>query len=207
VLASRPVAFWRGSEFNGPVARDATGRLHAVCEGGVAFYLDGPDLGGGELNRAPHFAGGRMRAPVKDLADRYTVELWFWNGLPADARPVTGYLLEARGDRLAIGGTQRAAGKLVYLQGDTVLEGAALIPLKTWQHVALVRDGAKLAIYLNGKPEIQGAAEPAALAGEVFIAGNQSNAANFEGRIDEVALFARPLSPSEVTYHHRAGVR
>jgi len=206
VLASRPVAFWRSAEFSGPVARDALGRRHATYEGGVAFYLDGPDLGGEELNRAPHFAGGRMRVSLKDLGDRYTVEFWFWNGLPADARPVTGYLLEAGGDQLAIGGTNRASGKLLYVQGDTVLEGTTPIPLKTWQHMALVRDRAKVAVYLNGVSEIQGAAEAAAMTGELFIAGNRSGAANFEGRIDEVALFARPLARSELAYHHRVGV-
>jgi len=205
VLASRPVAFWPGSEFSGPAARDATGRRHAVYEGGVAFHLDGPSLGGGEPNPAPHFAGGRMRLSLKDWGDGYTFELWFWNGLPVDARPVTGYLLEAGGDQLAIGGTSRAAGKLLYLQGDTVLEGTTPIPLKTWQHLALVRDRASVAVYLNAALEIQGVAEPAAMAGEVFIAGNRSGAANFEGRIDEVAIFARPLSAGVIARHYRAG--
>jgi putative membrane-bound dehydrogenase-like protein len=41
--------------------------------------------------KAPH-------APMPDLGKTYSVELWFWNGLPDDARAVTGYLF-SRGSR------------------------------------------------------------------------------------------------------------
>ena len=48
-------------------------------------------------NRAVHFAGGHLHASLDDLDDEYSVSLWFWNGLPADVRQVTGTLF-ARGD-------------------------------------------------------------------------------------------------------------
>jgi hypothetical protein len=88
-----------------PAARDVTGRNHeAVFEEGVALYLPGAGSGSGVspdaalnpsafsgtlINRAVQFAGGRARANVA-LGERYTAELWLLNGLPHDARAVTG---------------------------------------------------------------------------------------------------------------------
>ena len=101
VLASRPSAYWRLEEMEGTVARDATGREHdGKLEPGFAFYLPGVDLPGFKfeqrINRAVHLAGGRLSARLAIPAESYSIELWFWNGLADDARPVTGYLLGAR---------------------------------------------------------------------------------------------------------------
>lgn len=134
VLASQLVAYWRMSEFNGPKAIDVSGHEnHGFYEPGVAFYLEGPEAAGfcgqKHVNRAAHFAGGRMTATLPGLADRYSVEMWFWNGLPKDARAVTGHLFSrginqakgAPGDHLGIGGThlqEKDAGKLFFYNGD-----------------------------------------------------------------------------------------
>src|SRR5207237_140130 len=57
VLASKPLAYWRFSEFNGPLARDSTGHdHHGAYEDGVAFHLPGPRLPGERINPAAHFA-------------------------------------------------------------------------------------------------------------------------------------------------------
>ena len=132
-------------------------------EDGVAFYLDGPPSprfsGEHTINRAVHFAGGRLNARLDGLGSRYSVELWFWNGLPTDARPVTGTLV-ARGasDQLAIGGTRSAPGRLVFLGEGSPLVGKTPIAPKTWNHVVLVRDGRRVAVYLNGAPDLSGEA-------------------------------------------------
>ena len=46
------------------------------------------------------------------LGDHYSVSLWFWNGMPADARPISGWMfsrgrdkgLTTWGDHLGLGG-------------------------------------------------------------------------------------------------------
>ena len=84
VLDSRPSAYWRMSEFAGPKAADATGRHSATYEDGIAFYLEGPEspsFSGAHINRAPYFAGGRLVGGV-EVGGSYTIEMWFWNGLP-----------------------------------------------------------------------------------------------------------------------------
>jgi hypothetical protein len=199
VLAAKPAAYWRLNESSGPVARDATGhKRHARYEDGIAFYLEGlapPAFSLGQINRAPHFAGGRIIANVAGVRDRYSLELWFYNGLTADAQAVTGYLFSRGADQLAIGGAERTAGRLLFLHPGGVLEGTTPLALKTWYHLLLVRDRSDVRVYLNGnaRPEISGQAAPTPPAMQIFIGGRQDNVANFEGKIDEVAIFSRAL--------------
>src|SRR5207249_4618020 len=66
VLASRPLAYWRLDDIQGPIALDASGHgRHATYQGGVAFYLPGQDApalsAGKSIDRAAHFAGGRLK--------------------------------------------------------------------------------------------------------------------------------------------------
>ena len=147
------------------------------------------------------------------------VELFFWNGLPNDNRAVTGYLFsrgvdgekDAAGDHLGIGGTADNSGRLFFYNGNKLkdtLAGTTVIPLKKWTHVVLVRDGRKVTVYLNGnpKPEISGeaAAGFAPDCVQVFLGGRSDNLANFEGRIDEAAVYGRALSPEEIARHYAA---
>ena len=224
VLAAKPLAYWPLDEIQGTQARDATGRGgHGTYEPGIARYLAGPAspafCGEGVVHRAAHFAGGRMRADVKGLGATYSVELWVWNGLPNDARPVTGYFfsrgpdgkLGTPGDSLGIGGTHEAGGRLLCYNGDALgdgVAGATELRPKAWQHVVLVREGAKATVYLDGSalPEIASdlpAGCPPDCA-QVFIGGRNDGFANFEGKIAEVAIYGRALSPKEAAEHHKA---
>ena len=211
ILARKPIAYWRLGEIAGNRAFDVSGNdNHGTYETGYAFYLDGPDRDdlrtGGEKPQAVQFVGGRMKSQI-DLAADYTVELFFWNGLPNDNRAVTGYLFSVGpdgdkncpGDHLGLSGTasrQETAGRLFFFNGnekDECFSGGPVIEPKTWNHVRLVRRGEEVTVYLNG------AAEPT-LAGnvsvtrpescrDVFIGGRCDNFANLEGRMAEVAIY------------------
>ena len=223
VLTSEPLLYLRLDEFQGSQALDETGHNHhGVYEDGVALYLEGPLSSGfsGEtqMNRAPHFAGGRITVDLKDVPDPYTVEMWFHNGLPVDARSITGYLFSvgpdsAEGkphDSLGIGGTAGAPGKLLFTQGPSgeSIQGATDVGVKTWNYVAIVRDSNKVTVYLNGKttPEISGKwpHKSFASSGKLFIGGRSNSVANFEGRIDEVAVYSRALLLGEIAGHFAA---
>jgi sugar phosphate isomerase/epimerase len=235
VLAAKPLAYWRLNETVIPTAYDASGSgHHAIYEDGVALFLPGVGSGtgrlpapklapsnhsGSQINRAAHFAGGRVRASVPNLGDRYSVELWLWNGLPHDARAVTGYFFSrgpdgdklARGDHLGIGGAYRTneIGRLILFDGNErneSLVGRTPLKLRTWHHVVLVRDTRKVAAYLDGQLDLGGELESAAPAGEasLFLGGRCDNFANFEGKLDEVALYDRPLSSAEAAAHFKA---
>ena len=226
VLASKPVVSWRMGEFNGPRAVDASGSgNNGAFSGRVAYWLKGPQslnfCGPNKINRAVQFAGGRLGAVVKELTDSYSVEMWFSNGMPPQARAVAGYLFSrgadrvdgAPGDHLGIGGTNdaKAAGRLIFFNGNKLNEllvGTAKLPLNTFNHVVLVRRGREVAVYLNGNttPEISGQAAPGCPASvkQLFIGGRNDNFANFEGKIDEVSIYNRLLKGDEVAEHYRA---
>ncbi|MEQ1860953.1 MAG: LamG-like jellyroll fold domain-containing protein [Chthoniobacteraceae bacterium] len=236
VLADKPAAFWRLNEIEGRRAADASGRgADAAFEDGVALHLPGvqrvggaistpPEVpspfSGGQINRAAHFAGGRLRADAK-LGPAYSVELWLWNGLAANARAITGYVFSlgadgdktAAGDHLGIGGTANgeAAGRLIFFNGNkanTTLTGRTELAFRDWHHVVLVRDGRKVRAYLDGKLEFEGDAEPTSAAGaSAFLGGRCDGFANFEGKLDEVAIYDRAISDAEVARHFQVAGR
>jgi hypothetical protein len=227
VLDSRPVAYWRLDELDGTRARDAMDRHHADYAPGVAFFLPGPPgatfTSSQRGNRCPHFAGGRLCAHVGSLGDEYSVEFWFWNGLPHEARAVTGYLFSrgedgaagAPGDHLGIGGTHQndLAGKLIFYNGNALaqlLVGRTPLETKTWYHVVLKRQGDRVRVHLNGQrePEIDGQAEDtgAARCDQLFFGGRNDNLFNLEGKLDEVAVYDRVLSADEIAGHYKSVV-
>ncbi|HWN94596.1 MAG TPA: LamG-like jellyroll fold domain-containing protein [Methylomirabilota bacterium] len=223
VLASKPVAYWRMAELEGPRAHDSSpNNQHAIYGDHIAFFLVGLESNAfseGTINRATHFAGGRMAARLAQLDGTYSIECWVWNGLPGTARPVTGYFLsrgldgdkDVAGDHLGIGGTAASPGRLIFFNGNQrnqLLSGTTEIKLRTWNHIVLVRDGRSVRVYLNGNPQPEIAGEidvtVPAKGNEIFIGGRNDNFANFEGKIDEVTVYDRALRGEEITGHYRA---
>lgn len=216
IAEAYPTAWWRMNEFSGPRAIDASGNHRdAIYEPHVTYYLAGPHsedfCAEGETNRAAMFVGGRLQARIGDLGDQYSVSLWLWNGLPLDARDVTGWLfsrgknhgLVSYSDHLGIGGSAGHTGRLIFFHGTddgSVTAGKTEIPRWHWQHVAFVRDGEQIRVYLNGQLEIETTA-PAGFPShcdELFLGGRSDNESNWEGRLDEIAVFERALSAEEV---------
>lgn len=80
------------------------------------------------------------------------------------------------------------------------MAGKSEIPRWQWQHVALVRDGENVRVFLNGQLEIEAKASTGALASlsQCFFGGRSDNDSNWEGRLDEIAVFDRALSAAEV---------
>jgi len=220
ILKLGPVAYWRLDELAGPRAVDSSGHhCDGSYEDGVVFFLAGPvaegHCAGGEQNRAAHFAGGRLRSRIPELTDYYTVAMWFWNGIPVDGRPVAGWLfsrdhdygLSHQGDHVGVGGTLGHAGKLIFMHGqdqeaDPLHGGRTAIERWTWNHLAFVREGEEVRVYLNGNPQpeinVRQTANVGALFDQLFVGGRSDSDSNWEGRLDEVAVFDRALTGSEI---------
>jgi hypothetical protein len=212
VLAGKPAAYWRGSEMEGRQALDSSPSAnHGRYEGRVAFYLDGPPgaaFSGNEINRAPHYAGGRLSAALPTLGEDYTVEMWAWNGLPAEARGIAGWLFARGGEALGIGGAGASPGRLLFSAAGTELRGRTATPWKSWAHVALVRQGRSVRVFLDGILDISGeiaAGLDPSPAAQVYVGDRPGHAESFAGKLDEVAVYARALSAGEIAAHAALG--
>jgi hypothetical protein len=170
-------------------------------------------------SNAANFSGGRLKADLAGLPRDYSVEMWIWNELPATARAVTGYFFsrgedgaaEAPGEHLGIGGTNCSTGRLIVFNGNRradLLAGTTLLPLNSWNHVVLVRQGDQVRVYLNGAAEPEIEARLTATfpedCGQIFIGARNERFAPFQGRIDQVAVYDRPLRPEEIAAHFAA---
>ena len=217
VLASKPLAYWRMQAGAGARrVKDAAHDHPLACEGDVTLPA-GEDLQ--QAAPAAAFLDGRMKAELKELAGVYSLELWFWNGLPNNARAVTGYLFsrgpegpEGTGaDSLGISGAYSAPGRLFLFNGNALNQsvgGKTTLAPETWNHIVLVREGAKAKLYLNGAsvPEFEGelqAGHPPGHRG-IFLGGRNDNFANFSGKLAEAAIYNRVLDAGEIGRHYGA---
>ena len=211
VLSSKPVAYWRLHDRSSQTANDSTGGLAAKYERGSA-PLQPSDT-------RPNFSGGRVKSQIGKLGNTYSIELWFRNELPFDARPVTAYLFSraedgiegADGDNLGIGGTHSHSGRLIVFNGNSrnqLVAGRTRLAPGSWSHVVMVRQNQKITVYLNGDPQPEIAAElPIGYpqdCKDILFGGRADNFANLQGMLEEIALYDRPLKPEEVVDHYRA---
>ena len=225
VLASKPMAYWRLDDIEGPTALDSTGHgRHARYEGGVALLPAGAgcrrSLRTASRSTAPSISPEAVSRPSSTASpETYSVELWFWNGLPTDIRPITGHLLSFGVDRagspphdnIGIGGANVGPGRLFVSSGGvtpTIFAGKTKVEPKTWHHLALVRQHGQIFIHLDGNPEpeisCKAEVDPNRRPELLFVGGLGDGHTNFEGKIDEVALFGRPLSIEEIAEHVHA---
>jgi hypothetical protein len=231
ILADRPQAFWRLNDLSGSAPRDRVGIYKAVFEDGVVFGLPGVQRSvsatsqrpedesvfqAAGVNRAAHFASGRMKVALQELGPNYTVEFWVWNGMPHHLRPVAGWLFsrsmegntKAAGDHLGIAGNapNTTPGCLLLWNGagfERALCGSTPLSTGRWHHVVLVRDREAVRVYLDAKLEIQGDANRDSTRGAqtAFFGGRFDSVEGLEGRMDEIALYDLPLRADRVKAH------
>ena len=218
IMNTKPIAYWRTDEMQGPLAKDSSGMgRHAAYEPGVVFFLEGPSsdskdafVDDGDVNRCAHFAGGRLHANLPDLGAEYSIMMSVWNGMPIDARETLGWFasrdhnhtISQRGDHFGIGGTATKSGAIIFQHGnDDPITSAQTLARWTWNRITIVRSSDRVQLFINGqrKPAIdtQCKATGAGIK-SMFIGGRSDNDSNWEGRIDEVAIFDRVLTPQEL---------
>ena len=217
IQQQQPSAWWRLDEFAGPHAMDHSGHgRHAVMEPAIAYFLQGPHSSSfcknNDINRCIHLAGNRLRSQLELPGENYSLSMWFWNGMPSNARATSGWLfsrdydygLSQYGDHVGIGGSATSPGTVIYQHGSqaaSAIHGTTILQRWTWHHLVFVRDGRAVRIYLDGKPDAEITSEASSPLPphitQFFFGGRSDNDCNWEGRIDEVAMFDRALSAQE----------
>ena len=181
----------------------------------------------GRIGRALSFDGVNDWVTVTDttgskldLTTGMTIEAWVnptaasgWTTVVMKERGNAGegllaYALYGRDGAPRSGGTVGPAGYLrtnpVATTTDRGARGTAAIPLNTWTHLATTYDGTNLRVYVNGvlAGTTAGSGSINVANGALRIGGNNSAPLGqgefYKGLIDEVRIYNRALSASEI---------
>jgi concanavalin A-like lectin/glucanase superfamily protein len=136
-----------------------------------------------------------------DLTNRMTLEAWVRPTGLGDWRTV---LLKERPGHLSYalyGSTDsnRPAGH-VFTTGDMALGGLSVLAANTWSHLAFTWDGSTTRLYVNGAQVATAALTGTAVTstGLLRIGGNSIWGEWFSGAIDEVRVYNRALTATEI---------
>jgi len=191
--------------------------LHLNESAGASLFSDSSGLGNhatcsdcptagvaGRFNTASSFDGAGNSAVVTDTTNlsEYTIEAWVNLASTADASiiyraDITGTLAS---HRLGVSG-----GRFVHTLYDGMtrtITGTTVAATGVWYHVAgVVTNNGDMRLYVNGEQEAgtSDVGSPWA-GGDRYLLGVGLN-----GSLDEVAVFSRALSSSEIADHYKRG--
>ena len=197
------VAAWSFNAGAGTTAADATGKGHTGTISGAAWSAAGKN--GGALS----FDGINDWVTVADandldLTNGMTLSAWVRpSGAGADWQTVV--LKESPGFMVyalyADTDTNRPSGHVV-IGGDLDVRGTAQLAANTWTHLAATFDGANLRLYVNGALVATRAVagSMSASTGVLRIGGNATWGEWFGGLVDDVRVYNRALSQTEIQF-------
>ena len=218
VLATKPVGYWRIDDEDGTTARNSVAKsMPAQLTPGFAWYLPGVGVGtgagtgealvpsrfckdastnetGGEsrnvwVNRAVHLAGGELVLPDMPPQADATVIAWVWLGERSGASDRQGTVCSGLSTEPLVA-RQDGTHALSFTFGtDTT---AMSLRADDWHQVAIVRRGDAVQVHVDGSavPSLIGRA---ATSEKPIVLGT-----GLQGKLDEVALFDRPLDAAEI---------
>jgi hypothetical protein len=210
VNADAPLSYWRLGETSGTTAADVTGKH-------PGSYVNGTLLGQGSLltgdaNPSASFDGVNDHVRVANttalqIGTPLSLETW----IRPTSIPATGafasvltkaesYSLQFNGPRLELTIMQAGARKRLQAPAGAIVAGQTY-------HVVGTYDGTTQRLYVNG-----------ALVASAALTGAASSSTNplvigswtgtnefFAGRVDEVAVYTKALTATQVQTHYNAG--
>jgi hypothetical protein len=197
--ASNMIAWWAGDGSTVDVL--GTSPASSGSEGGASGLAYGP----GEVKLAFALAGSSyLRVTTNaalDVSTGLTVEAWVnavsYDGVIVDKSSAgSGYRLDTAGN------------KLRFTIGTATASSSTSITPNEWVHVAGTWDGHVVNVYIDGA--LAGTSTALTLPADpsdLRIGAASGGASRFGGSIDEVALYSRALSQSEIGLVFQAGTR
>ncbi|MDQ2826026.1 MAG: family 16 glycosylhydrolase [Actinomycetota bacterium] len=210
VLGDGPAGYWRLGEASGTTAADSAGADPGAYRNGVS--LGASSLTSDTSDRAATFDGVNDSVSVPSTsalspASTMTVEAWVRPAaLPAAgtfasvATKAESYALQFNGPRLEFTTMLNGARRRVQAPVGAVVAGQAY-------HVVGVYDGTTQRLYVNG---VQVAATvfsaPMGVNTNRLVIGSWDTASEFlPGTVDDVAVYAKVLTPAQVANHYAQG--
>jgi hypothetical protein len=195
------VAAYGLNETGGAVIRDASG------SGLNGTASNTWPTGAGKFGGALRFNGSSSWITVADndkldLSTRMTLEAWV---KPANAMSSwRSILVKERTGGLSYGlyantNTNQPAG-LAHTSAEFDTRGGSRLPVNTWSHLAVTYDGSYLRLFVNGVQISARALTGSMVAGTgaLRIGGNSIWSEWFNGLVDEVRVYNRALTATEI---------
>ncbi len=193
------VASYTFDEGSGAAALDTSGRGHSgQLLSGATWVTTGKNSG------AIHFDGKSGRIQIPDDPDfnfttGMTLEAWVYPEIISGWQTVV--IKEAPG---ALTYSLYASSDTVYPKSyldSRFAASSAKLTVNTWNHLTATFDGANLRIYINGveKKVVVAAGAITTSSGILSIGGNTVWGEFFKGKMDDVRIYNRALSPAEIT--------
>ena len=203
-----PVAWWKLDETTGAEAADASGNRHPARVQGTARWTSQGRLGGAfELDDAGNFVDCGD-ATNFDFRDGLTVSLWV---KPGQSEKSLKSLIAKGSDTWGIASDGNTGGVAFHLAGpqttgkdkkrQTRVTAKRSLNDGQWHHLAAVYDGQRMALFVDGElADSVTASGPLAINTEPVLLGENSASRKerFVGAVDDVRLYNRGLSESEI---------
>jgi PKD repeat protein len=197
------VAAYSFGEVSGTTVVDASGQgNHGTISGAV------PNTSGMYGGKALSFDGVDdwvtiKDAPSLDLTTGMTLEAWVYPtaALPTWPTVIVKEQPDALVYSLYANSNTNNPSTYIFTSSEVGINGGEQLPLNTWTHLAATYDGANLRHYVNGVQTSSRAVtgELTTSAGALRIGGNSVwNTEYFAGRIDNVRIYNRALTQSEI---------
>ena len=211
------VAWWKLDESSGTSAADSSGGGHS------GTLRNGADFISGQINNAVEFDGGNDYIEVAHssdfLIDDGTVTFWFNSSNVSSTKMMfskdsSGY--DTGGHLTIYNASSRVRVRLQSTGSDYTLQSSTYLQNNTWYHMALTFGSGGMKLYVNGSVEDTdsytgglgttsggvGNYEPLAIGASTWGSGNEVISPlsyYFDGVIDDVRIYNRALSSSEIS--------
>jgi hypothetical protein len=197
------VSWWRG-ESNSLDARDGN---HGTNIGNVTY-------GAGRVGQAFVFDGFHDAVSVGNPPNlqlqNFTIEAWIKRGNTARASQDpwdSGSFFAYAWGGYGFGVTDNGTLFLTKVGYSHVMANSLLVTDTNWHHVAVTKNGSSVVIYLDGASQVLGPYDPGFVfnADAVIGARGDDYVGTFIGSVDEVSVYNRALSGSELQTIYLAG--
>jgi hypothetical protein len=196
------VAAYAFDEGSGSSAADASGNSNTGQINGATWASTGKDGGALSFDGVNDSVTVADSAPL-DLTDGMTLEAWVKPTLLGGSWRTVLLKEQAGGLAYALYAHTSSLGPSVHLSSggnEPRARSATAIAVDTWTHLAGTYDGVTLRLYVNGTLVVSQAASGAITTstGAIRIGGNTVWSEWFQGLIDDIRIYSRSLTPTEV---------
>lgn len=203
------MGYWRLNETSGATAGDASGsQRNGTYQNGVTLGVRGATYTDGD--KAARFDGVDDNVYIANTPVPATGSLELWG---RTTRPgVAQYFATWGADwqvALKVNGANRAEGSLKISGTNYQLSSSKVIGDGAWHHLVLTYDGGVGRLYVDGsevKTVLQaGILSPGSIADELMLGdAHRCGGCELDGDVDEVTIYNRALTPTEVSDHFNA---